>query len=165
MQQASFAHNHITSTEGIAHPMLDTLNLACKQLGTSVRTITMYFLWSDNRINALSQLDQAHLPCLRVLDLHSNKLEGIPSLHLPTLQKLYLASNKLTQCDGFQQLQKLTTLHLRDNQIASLDGFVPSQAALQYINLRANSLQDVAEFQKLKCLPLLRGLVLAGVCC
>ena len=30
LQVASFAHNKITSTEGIAHPMLETLNLACK---------------------------------------------------------------------------------------------------------------------------------------
>ena len=115
---------------------------------------------SANRISALTQLDQAHL--LRVLDLHSNKLDSTAGLHLPTLQKLYLASNKLTQCDGLQQLHQLTTLHLRDNEIATLDGFAPSQAALQYINLRANAVQDMAELQKLKCLPLLRGLVLAG---
>lgn len=111
----------------------------------------------------MTQLDQEHLPCLRVLDLHSNKLESSAGIQLPTLQKLYLASNKLTQCDGLQQLHKLTTLHLRDNQIATLDGFMPSQAALQYLNLRANALQDMAQLQKLKCLPLLRGLVLAGL--
>ena len=30
LQVASFAHNTITSTEGIAHPMLENLNLACE---------------------------------------------------------------------------------------------------------------------------------------
>lgn len=30
LQIASFAHNHITSTDGIAHPMLEVLDLSCK---------------------------------------------------------------------------------------------------------------------------------------
>ena len=31
LQVASFAHNQITSTEGIAHPLLETLNISCKK--------------------------------------------------------------------------------------------------------------------------------------
>ena len=31
LQVASFANNQIASTEGIAHPMLETLNLSCKR--------------------------------------------------------------------------------------------------------------------------------------
>lgn len=32
LQIASFAHNRITSTEGVAHPMLASLDLSCKNL-------------------------------------------------------------------------------------------------------------------------------------
>jgi Leucine-rich repeat (LRR) protein len=96
------------------------------------------------------------------LDLHANKLTSLTGIHLPTLQKLYVASNKLNNCDGIQGLQQLTTLHMRENSITSLNGFVPSLGALQYLNFRANSLEDVAELGNLRCLPLLRALVLAG---
>ncbi len=107
-------------------------------------------------------MDANNLPCLRVLDLHANRLTSLAGIHIPTLHKLYAASNKLTQCDGIQSLHQLTTLHVRENQIASLDGFVPSLGALQYLNLRANLVENPSQLTKLKCLPLLRAVVLAG---
>ena len=73
---------------------------------------------------------------MRSLDLHNNQLTSTAGIRLPTLQKLYLASNKLTQLEGLEPLKQLTTLHLRDNQISTLDGFAPSMEALQYLNLR-----------------------------
>lgn len=101
---------------------------------------------------------------------------------MPSLQKLYLSANKLTKLEGLQPLKQLTTLHVRDNQIAGLDGFAPSMEGLQYLNLRykdsfnvincvswvafylrTNTVEDVKELQKLKCLPYLRALVLAGI--
>ena len=36
LQVASFAHNKITSTEGIAHPMLENLNLSCKSCAFNI---------------------------------------------------------------------------------------------------------------------------------
>lgn len=117
---------------------------------------------TDNKITKLIGLEANNLPCLRILDLHANRLTGIAGIHLPTLHKLYVASNKLTQCDGIQRLHQLSTLHVRENPITSLDGFIPSLGALQYLNLRANSIENMSELAKLKCLPLLRALVLTG---
>ena len=115
-----------------------------------------------NHITELSGLNNSNLPCLRILDVHANRVRNITGLQLPTLQKLYLASNKLAHCDGIQGLHQLTTLHLRDNPISTLDGFVPSLAALQYINLRSAAVEEPSELAKLKCLPMLRALVLTG---
>lgn len=143
LQIASFAHNRISSTEGVAHPMLTSLDL------------------SYNKITGLAGLDTNNLPCLRILDLHNNQLENLSGIHIPTLQKLYAASNKITRCDGIQGLHQLTTLHVRENMITSLDGFVPSLGALMYLNLRSNSLENFSDLTKLKCLPLLQTLVLA----
>lgn len=115
-----------------------------------------------NKITELTGLNNSNLPCLRILDLHANKLTNIAGLQLPTLLKLYLASNQLTQCDGLQCLHQLHTLHLRENSITALDGFAPSLVALQYLNLRACAIENLSELSKLKCLPLLRALTLAG---
>lgn len=77
-----------------------------------------------------------NLPCLQSLDLHNNQLTSTAGIRVLTLQKLYLAANKLIQLEGLEPLKQLTTLHLRDNQISTLDGFAPSMEALQYLNLR-----------------------------
>lgn len=164
LQIASFADNRITSVEGIAHPMLESLNLACNNTMVPC-SYTMLSIHTANQIASLTGLNNSNLPCLRILDLHGNQLESITTLQLPTLQKLYLAANKLTCCDGIQGLHQLTTLHLRDNPIATLDGFAPSMAALQYLNLRSAAIEESSELTKLKCLPMLRALVLTGEYC
>ncbi len=113
-------------------------------------------------ISELTGINSKNLPCLRILDLHANQLQTLSGLHLPTLQRLYLASNRITQCDGIQGLVQLTTLHLRNNLVSTLDAFTPSLKALQYINLRGNGVETISEVSKLKSLPLLRALVLDG---
>ncbi|CAI8049137.1 Leucine-rich repeat-containing protein 23 [Geodia barretti] len=143
LQILSLAGNRLISTGGIAHPLLETLNL------------------SSNQITELADLDDRHLPSVRSLDLHGNQLSSVAGIQLPSLQKLYIASNKLSSLEGLSSLRQLTTLHARDNQVASLEGLTPSMAALQYLNLRSNHVADNAEVVKLRPLPLLRGLVLA----
>eukprot|EP00731_Ephydatia_muelleri_P015287 Em0008g1007a len=142
LQSASFSSNSITSTQGISHPMLGTLNL------------------SGNKITQLEGLNQQNLPSLQFLDLHDNQLPSSAGIHLPSLEKLYLASNKLTRVEGLEGLCKMTTLHLRQNQIATLDGFAPTMESLQYINLRGNAVAELPEIKKLATLPFLRALVL-----
>ena len=88
----------------------------------------------------MNGLTRQNLPSLRSLDLHGNELSSINSLHVPTLRQLFLASNSLTNIDGLGGLPQLTTLHLRNNQIALLDGFTSDLESLQYINLRWNHL-------------------------
>lgn len=90
-----------------------------------------------NKITMIAGLTEKHLPCLQSLDLHENQLTSTLGINLPSLQKLYLSSNKLTKLEGLAGLRQLTTLHLRGNQIAFLDGFAASMEGLQYINLRS----------------------------
>ncbi len=42
----------------------------------------------------------------------------------------------LKKLEDIDKLVSLTTLHLRDNQIETLDGFSPSNDSVEYINFR-----------------------------
>ena len=57
----------------------------------------------------------------------------------------------------------LQLLHLRDNQLESLDGLVDTLKSLSYLNLRGNKITDIAEIEKLAGLKSLRTLVLTGI--
>ena len=116
--------------------MLDRLNLSCENNFFSHLLSFCDLFETVNQISELCGLTVKNLPCLRSLDLHNNELTSTVGIKLPTLQKLYLAANKLTHLDGLEQLKQLTTLHLRDNHISTLDGFAPSMDGLQYLNLR-----------------------------
>ncbi|XP_077866569.1 leucine-rich repeat-containing protein 23-like, partial [Saccoglossus kowalevskii] len=143
LQTASLASNAITSTEGVNHPLLETLIL------------------SFNEITVIRGLEPSKLGRLHTLELRGNKLESTDGIHLPNLKSLFLASNTIKKLEGLERLEHLTTLHLRDNQIDKLDGFSENMKNLQYVNLRGNNISDVKETSKLKCLPLLRALVIS----
>ncbi|KAK3599139.1 hypothetical protein CHS0354_016402 [Potamilus streckersoni] len=142
LQMASFSNNKISSTEGCNHPMLEHLNL------------------NNNEITHVTGLDPVKLSRLHTLELRGNKLETSAGIYLPNLKNLFLAANTLKQLEGLQRLTKLTTLHLRENQLEKLDGFSEEIQSLQYINLRANNISAVSEVEKLACLPKLRALTL-----
>lgn len=116
--------------------MLETLNLSSEHLPGILPPKLCVMSPIGNKITELEGLTQQNLPSLQFLDLHDNQLPSSAGIHLPSLEKLYLASNKLTRVEGLEGLCKLTTLHLRQNQIATLDGFAPTMESLQYINLR-----------------------------
>lgn len=46
------------------------------------------------------------------------------------------AQNAIQSLEGLEGLGQLTTLHLRDNHLETLDGFCSSMKCLQYLNLR-----------------------------
>jgi len=46
------------------------------------------------------------------------------------------AQNAIRSLEDLEGLGHLTTLHLRDNQLETLDGFCSSMKCLQYLNLR-----------------------------
>ncbi|XP_067051350.1 leucine-rich repeat-containing protein 23-like [Acropora muricata] len=143
LQIASFANNKIMDTEGVNHPLLEQLNL------------------SYNEVVEVSGFEPVKVGRLRVLELRGNKLmTSIGVSNLPNLKELYMASNALRTLEGLERLQHLTKLHVRDNQIEKLDGFSENMANLQYINLRGNNITDIKEVEKLKCLPLIRALLL-----
>lgn len=46
------------------------------------------------------------------------------------------AQNVIKRLEGLERLERLTSLHLRDNQLDSLDGLSPNMKCLQYLNVR-----------------------------
>ncbi|XP_044155260.1 leucine-rich repeat-containing protein 23 [Bufo gargarizans] len=142
LQQASLAQNRLQNLQGVAHPRLETLNL----IGNELRT--------------LESLECSKLHSLHTLELRGNKLPSTAGLYLPNLRQLYLAQNNMMTLEGLENLVHLTSLHLRDNQLETLNGFSGNMRALQYLNLRGNLLSRLQEVEKLKVLPMLRALVL-----
>ena len=147
LQRASFQNNEITSVKGIFHPMLEVLNLNSNDISNA-------------------NFDIEGLPKLAVLEMRENKLKSTEGITFPKLQRLYLSENFITNLRGLDQCVALKILHLRGNsettnQIELLDGFSKDMVALQYINLRGTYVSSLkTEIPKLKCLPMLRGLVL-----
>ncbi|XP_060618585.1 leucine-rich repeat-containing protein 23 isoform X1 [Anolis sagrei] len=142
LQSASFANNQIKDTNGINHPRLASLNL------------------KGNEIENVTGLDPEILSNLHTVELRGNNLKSTTGLDLPKLKNLYLAQNSITQLEGLTELGQLTTLHLRDNQLETLDGFSEDMKSLQYLNLRGNAISQMQELAKLLVLPMLRALVL-----
>ncbi|OCT69784.1 leucine-rich repeat-containing protein 23 isoform X2 [Xenopus laevis] len=142
LQVASFAQNRIKSMQGFGHPRLETLNLI------------------GNELRDLEGLECSKLTSLHTLELRSNQLLSTAGLNLASLRELYLGQNNISRLEGLKSLVNLTTLHLRDNQLETLDGFSEHLQALQYLNLRSNMVAKLQEVQKLHCLPRLRALVL-----
>ncbi|XP_061492864.1 leucine-rich repeat-containing protein 23 isoform X2 [Rhineura floridana] len=142
LQNASFANNHIKDTSGINHPRLANLSL------------------KGNEIDVITGLDPDKLSNLHTLELRGNNLKSTAGLCLPKLKNLYLAQNSITSLEDLEGLGQLTTLHLRDNQLETLDGFSESLKSLQYLNLRGNAIVQSQEVMKLQVLPMLRALVL-----
>ncbi|PKU44356.1 gamma-enolase isoform x1 [Limosa lapponica baueri] len=70
------------------------------------------------------------------------------------------AQNAIRSLEGLEGLGQLTTLHLRDNKLKTLDGFCSSMKCLQYLNLRSNGISSLQEVAKLQVLPMLQTLVL-----
>lgn len=42
----------------------------------------------------------------------------------------------IKRLEGLERLERLTTLHLRDNQLNTLDGLSPNMKCLLYLNIR-----------------------------
>lgn len=102
------------------------------------------------------------LPELLHLEARGNQLTSMRGIPAPKLQRLYLATNSITGIEGLEGKRELTTLHLRDNGIAKLDGFSADLDRLATLNLRGNKIASFDEIAKLSILPALRNLTLLG---
>ncbi|XP_075468733.1 leucine-rich repeat-containing protein 23 [Ascaphus truei] len=142
LQIASLAYNRIQNLQGIAHPRLESLNLV------------------GNQVRSLEGLDCTKLCSLHTLEIRGNQLQSTAGLNLSNLRELYLAQNNIKRLEGLESLVHLTSLHLRDNQLETLDGFSENLRALQYLNVRGNLVAELQEVPKLSALPILRALVL-----
>lgn len=56
---------------------------------------------------------------------------------------LFQAQNNLKCLTGLEKLERLVTLHLRDNQIDNLDGLSPNMKCLQYLNVRCSAVAQI----------------------
>ncbi|KAF4078161.1 hypothetical protein AMELA_G00196130 [Ameiurus melas] len=144
LQWLSLMSNRLSDIEGLGGPALENLNLI------------------GNTIQTLSGLDYEKLTNLVSLELRGNHLETTNGIYLPNLRRLYLAQNKIKRLEGLDKLEHLTILHLRDNQLETLDGISPSMKSLQYLNIRGNLVSSQDALQSLMGVArTLRVLVLA----
>ncbi|KAM3617838.1 uncharacterized protein V6R79_011805 [Siganus canaliculatus] len=144
LQWLSMAVNRLTDVDGLKGPALESLNL------------------TGNGIQRLNGLQGNCFANLVSLELRGNYLDSTDGINLPNLQRLYLAQNVIKCLEGLDRLERLTTLHLRDNQLQTLEGLSPNMKCLQYLNVRENSISDE---NALQCLSLvsktLRALVIS----
>ncbi|KAK2851471.1 hypothetical protein Q5P01_007747 [Channa striata] len=124
LQWLSMAGNRLTDMEGLTGPALENLNL------------------TGNSIKKVNGLQDSRFGNLVILELRGNHLESTDGINLPNLRVLYLAQNNIKHLEGLQKLERLTTLHLRDNQLTSLDGLHPNMKCLEYLNVRGNAIMD-----------------------
>ncbi|XP_059904393.1 leucine-rich repeat-containing protein 23 isoform X2 [Gadus macrocephalus] len=135
LQWLSLARNQLEDMEGLGGTALENLNL------------------SGNKIQRVHGLQYGQLTNLGILELRGNCLDTTDGIYLPKLRKLYLAQNVIKRLEGLERLELLTTLHLRDNQLETLEGISPRMTSLKYLNVRGNLISNQNALQSL--VPLL----------
>ncbi|XP_029973653.1 leucine-rich repeat-containing protein 23 [Salarias fasciatus] len=144
LQWLSIAANRLTGLDNFVGSALESLNL------------------TGNGIQDMTGFQSVCFTNLVTLELRGNHLTTTAGIDLPNLKRLYLAQNAIKHLEGLEKLECLNILHLRDNQVESLDGLSQNMKCLQYLNVRGNLIADEAA---LRCLGLvsktLRALVLS----
>ncbi|KAM9351166.1 leucine-rich repeat-containing protein 23 [Symphorus nematophorus] len=144
LQWLSMAVNQLTDLDGLVGPALERLNL------------------TGNSIQQVKGLQSSCFANLVTLELRGNHLDTTDGINLPNLQQLYLAQNVIKRLEGLEKLERLTKLHLRDNQLETLDGLSPNMKVLQYLNVRGNVIFDENALQSLRLVSKsLRALVIS----
>ena len=68
---------------------------------------------------------------------------------MPKLEECYLANNNITTLEGYADVPALRKLHLRRNKIAKLPEEMAELPALEFLNVRSNSLENMELILKL----------------
>ncbi|KAJ1558680.1 Leucine-rich repeat-containing protein 23 [Nowakowskiella sp. JEL0078] len=139
---------------------LQQLNLSKNAISQKELPSLSMLAWLNLCDNNLKELNMEGYYELIHLEIRGNKLSTLESINSPKLQRLYLGKNNISKINGLDDKPTLTTLHLRDNKIETLDGFSDALKSLAYLNFRGNSVEKLEEVAKLVCLPNLKVLVL-----
>uniref|UniRef100_A0A2S2R7F7 Leucine-rich repeat-containing protein 23 n=1 Tax=Sipha flava TaxID=143950 RepID=A0A2S2R7F7_9HEMI len=155
LQVLTLNSNRVSSLSGLKQPSLECLELNDNVISHLIQNPDENF---DGEY--CSEID---CPNLSTLALSRNALETIEQFMFVSikLRVLYLSYNKIDKLKGLEHLSNLSHLHLRGNQISSLDGFTDNLKHLSYLNLRENLLHDMDELTKLVCLKSLKTLVVS----
>ena len=143
LQFLDLTGNPLKSTKGIKQQSLEKLIL------------------SQTQLENLDDMTSENLPNLVHLNITNNSLKKLDGLELGSMKTLYAAGNKLRNLSGLSRLTSLTRLHLRGNRISSLKGLDEDHPALEYLNVRNNSLEEVDELYHLSRMKKLTTLVIA----
>ncbi|KAK7884237.1 hypothetical protein WMY93_027360 [Mugilogobius chulae] len=133
LQWLNMATNLLADMEDFVGPSsLETLNLI------------------SNRIEKLSCLESGRYANLATLELRNNRLDTTKGINLPNLHHLYMAKNVIRHLEELDKLERLKTLHLRENQIETFDGLSFNMKCLQYLNVRNNKIADEKALESLR---------------
>ncbi|XP_041656236.1 leucine-rich repeat-containing protein 23 isoform X2 [Cheilinus undulatus] len=144
LQWLSMAGNKLTDVSGLVGSALESLILA------------------GNGIQRLNGLQSGCFANLMTLELRGNHLNTTNEINLPNLKHLYLAQNGIKHLEGLERLEHLITLHLRDNQLDTLEGLSSNMRCLKYLNVRGNAILDQKAIQAVGCVSkTLKALVLS----
>uniref|UniRef100_A0A5K3EKU4 LRRcap domain-containing protein n=1 Tax=Mesocestoides corti TaxID=53468 RepID=A0A5K3EKU4_MESCO len=123
LQYFDLSHNKVASTDYINHGRLKHLILNYNEISTL------------KGVNG-PPLNQFKLRSLETLEIRGNQIESTEGLgFLHDLKTLYFGENLLKSVEDISGLRGLVRLHLRDNHIATLDGFLQGPTKLEYLNL------------------------------
>lgn len=122
--------NQLTTVKHVFQPELSTLEVGYNQIHEMV-------------VNKM--------PNLKCLDFRYNVIGELPlTMDFSKLDSLYLAGNKIKSLLGIEKLVNLRVLHVRNNPIKHLNGFVPELATLQYLNMRNCKVATLKQVKKLR---------------
>ena len=157
-------NNNLTSPQMSTFPFLQFLDLTGNPLkstkGIKQKSLEKLIL-SQTQLESLDDMSSENLPSLTHLSITNNALKKLDGLELVSLKTLYAAGNKLRNLAGVSRLSSLTRLHLRGNRIGSLKGLDDDHPALEYLNVRSNSLEETDELYQLSRMRKLTTLVIA----
>ncbi|KJH41698.1 leucine Rich repeat-containing domain protein [Dictyocaulus viviparus] len=135
LQELSIANNKMTEVPSDAVAgmrALNVLSLKCNKIGNLTKPVF---------VNLTSLID-VNLSCNEICELSSNVFDGVRS----TLQNLILDMNciKKFPAEAVQNMESLIALHLKYNQINSIDeGQLKNLSSLSMISLTSNNISFI----------------------
>jgi len=113
-----------------------------------------------NPVSELAGLDA--LAALTTLNLGDAKLASLAGLAAPALETLCIDNNAVASTEGIEAAVSLVTVQARGNKIAALTGLGEAHEKLSTLDLRDNEVATLEDLQPLETVPALKKLDLRG---